>query len=160
MAKIKSSQIKTFMNTTPSTTASYDLIGDGVTESPINMNPKTTEEQYIHNDNASFSVDSYAPKMPVKQTAIAGDDVFEFINDLYQTRAILSDAETDICNVWLYETPAGGEYPAEKQTVVIAIDNVNRVGGSPISFDYTINFTGDPVAGTFNPTTSAFTPNP
>ena len=72
MAKIKRSQIKTFMDITPSSTATYKLISDGVTTGKINMNPKTTEETYIGEDSATITVDSYAPTMPVGATAVSG----------------------------------------------------------------------------------------
>lgn len=157
---VKRSKFATFMNVAPTSTASYKLIGDGVKSAVIAMGPKTTEETYIHQDTASKSVDSYAPSLPVEQIAKAGDDVFDFIDGLRQNRAVLDDAETDIVNVWLYETPALGEYPAEKQSVSIAIENFGGDGGSSVKIGYTINYLGDAVPGTFNPTTKAFTPNP
>jgi hypothetical protein len=158
--KIKRSEFKSFMNTTPATTATYKLIGDGVTTATINYNPKTTEEQYISEDSASIYIDAYAPTMPVEMTAKNGDDVYEFVDGLRKARAILDDAETDIVNVWLYETATLGEYPAEKQACSIAIDDFGGDGGASVKVNYTINFRGDPVLGTFNPTTKVFTPNP
>lgn len=157
--KIKSSQVKSFMNTVPGGTASYDLIGDGVTSLKMNYNPKTTEETYIHQDTASISVDSYAPVIPVEMTAKIGDEVFEFIDGLRKARAVGADAETSIVNVWLYEAAVAGAYPAEKQDVSIQIDDVTIEGGSPVKINYTINYVGDAVIGTFNPTTFAFTPS-
>lgn len=159
MAKIKRSQVMTFINTTPSSSATYSLLGDGVTAGNINMNPKTTEETYVHEDNASISVDSYAPTYPVEQTAVTGDAVFEFVDTLRKNRAILDDAETDIVNVWAYESGGPTAYPAEKQTVSIAIDSFGGDGGAATRINYTINFVGDPIPGTFNVTTSAFTPS-
>ena len=155
--KIKRSQVQSFLNTTPSTTATYKLIGDGVLSGKINYNPKTNEETYIHQDTASISAESYAPTMPIEATAKNGDDVFEFIDALRKTRAVLDDAETDIVNVWMYETGGPTAYPAEKQTVSIQIDDFGGDGGQAVKINYTINFVGTPVAGTFNATTSAFT---
>ncbi len=155
--KIKRALVKTFLNTTPSTTATYNLIGDGVLSGQIAYNPKVTEETYIHETNASVSVDSYAPKLPLEMTAKSGDAVFEYIDGLRKARAVLSDAESDIVNVWLYETPSTGEYPAEKQTVAIQIDDFGGDGGDSVKINCTINFVGDPVSGTFNPLTKTFT---
>ncbi len=155
--KIKSSLVKTFLNTTPSTTATYSLVGDGVPSLDTDYSPKTTEETYVHQDNASISVDSYAPKIAVEMTAKLGDAVFAFIDNLRQSRAVLGDAETDLVDVWLYETPTSGAYPAEKQNVAIQIDSMTREGGVPMKIKYTINYVGDPIPGTFNPTTSTFT---
>jgi len=159
MAKISRSKIKTFLNVTPASTATYKLINDGVTTGKINMNPKTTEETYIGEDSATIMVESYAPTMPIEATAVAGDDVFDFVDNLRITRAVLDAAETDIVNVWLYETPSGASYPAEKQTVAIQIDDFGGDGGQAAKINYTINYVGDPVPGIFNVATSAFTPS-
>lgn len=157
MGKIKRSEVKTFVNVNPSGAASYKLIGDGVTTGAIGYNPKTSEETYIHEDSATISVESYAPTLPVEAIAVSGDDVFEFIDGLRIARAVLDDAETDIVNVWMYESGGPTAFPAEKQTVSIQIDEFGGDGGSSVKINYTINFVGDPVIGTFNATTSAFT---
>ncbi|MBV5322618.1 MAG: hypothetical protein JZU60_02135 [Ilumatobacteraceae bacterium] len=160
VVKIKRSEVKSFLNTTPSTTATYSLIGDGVTTGKINMNPKTTEETYIHEDSASISIDSYAPVMPIESTAKNGDPVFEYVDGLRKARAVLDDAETDVVNVWLYETATLNEYPAEKQPVSIQIDDFGGDGGVAAKINYTLNYIGPSVLGTFNPTTKVFTANP
>lgn len=157
MGKIKRSEVKTFVNVNPSGAASYKLIGDGVTTGAIGYNPKTSEETYIHEDSATISVESYAPTLPVEAIAVSGDDVFEFIDGLRIARAVLDDAETDIVNVWMYESGGPTAYPAEKQTVSIQIDEFGGDGGSSVKINYTVNFIGDPIVGTFNATTSAFT---
>lgn len=157
--KIKRSQIMTFLDVNPSGAASYKLLGDGVVAGKINMNPKTTEETYIHQDTASISVDSYAPVIPVQMTAKAGDDVFDFIDNLRVTRAVLSAAETYIVNVWAYEAGGPAAYPAERQKVAVQIDDFGGDGGKPAEINFTLNFVGDRIAGTFNTGTSAFTPS-
>lgn len=157
MTKIKRSQIQAFLNTTPLSTATYSLIGDGVPSGKINYNPKTSEEHYIHLDNASISVDGYAPTMPIEQTAKIGNAVFEFVDALRIARAVLEDAETDIVNVWMYKTGGPTAYPAEKQTVSIQIDDFGGDGGIATKINYTINYIGDPIPGTFNASTKAFT---
>ena len=157
MAKIKRSEVMTFMNVNPSGSASYKLIGEGVTAGSIEYNPKTAEETYIHEDSATISVESYAPSLPVEATAVSGDDVFEFIDGLRVARAVLDDAETDIVNVWAYESGGPTAYPAEKQTVSIQIDEFGGDGGQSVKINYTINFIGDPIPGTFNANTGAFT---
>lgn len=159
MAKVKRSEVMTFMNTTPLAAATYKLIGDGVTTGAIEYNPKTEEVTYIHEDSATISIESYAPTLPVEAIAVAGDEVFEFIDGLRVARAVLDAAETDIVNVWAYETGGPTAYPAEKQNVSIQIDEFGGDGGSSVKINYTINFVGDPVAGTFNANTSTFTPS-
>lgn len=157
--KVKRSQFATYMDTTPSAAATWSLIGDGITDASVNMNPQTSEEVYIHQDSGSTEVESYKPTMPIEASCMAGDAVWEFIDTLRKDRAVLGDAYTDIVNVWLYETPTAGEYPAELQPVAIQIDTFGGPGGESNKINYTINYRGDPTPGTFNPTTSTFTPS-
>lgn len=157
MAKIKRSQVMTFMNTTPSAAATYSLIGDGVTGGSIAYNPQVEEETYIHQDSATVTVESYSPKLSLEASAVAGDAVFEFIDSLRVARAVLASAQTDIVNVWAYETGGPAAYPAEKQNVSIQIDEFGGEGGASVKINYTVNFIGDPVVGTFNTSTKAFT---
>ena len=157
MSKIKRSQLMTFLNTTPESTATYNLIGSGVTAGSIGYNPKVEEETYIHEDNATITVEGYAPKLPLEAVAVTGDPVFEFIDALRIARATLADAETDIVNVWAYKTGGPTAYPAEKQSVSIQIDEFGGDGGASAKINYTINYIGDPIPGTFNASTKAFT---
>lgn len=158
MAKIKRSQVKTFLQTATTPSVVLSLIGDGVTTGTINYNPEVTTETYIHEDNATSVIERYAPTLPVEATAINGDAVFEYIDNLRKTRATLDAAETYIVNVWLYETPAStDQYPAEKQAVSIQIDSFGGDGGVSAKINYTINFIGDPVAGTYDVSDGTFT---
>lgn len=158
--KVKRSEFKTFINTTPAAVAgseTYFLVADGVSDASIDYAPKVTEETYIDADSASISLDSYAPKMPISATAKAGDPVFDFVDALRLNRSVLGDAETTIVNVWLYETPAGTSYPAEQQSVSIQVDKFGGPGGEAAKIDYTINFLGDLIDGDFDTATSLFT---
>ena len=158
MAKIKRSQVKTFLQTATTPSVVLSLIGDGVTTGTINYNPEVTTETYIHEDNGTTSIERYAPTLPVEATAINGDAVFEYIDNLRKTRATLDSAETYIVNVWLYETPAStDQYPAEKQAVSIQIDSFGGDGGVAAKINYTINFIGDPVAGKYDVSDGTFT---
>lgn len=158
MAKIKRSQVQTFLNTTPASTDTWSLIGEGVVTGTINYNPEVTTETYVHEDGATTSVERYAPNYPVEATAINGDAVFEFIDGLRKSRATLTDAETEILNVWLYETPAStDQYPCEKQAVSIQIDSFGGDGGVATKINYTINFIGDPVVGVYDVSANSFT---
>lgn len=157
MAKIKRSQIKHFVNTTTTTGAVYSLLGVGVTTTTPAMNPKTTEETYVHQDTATITIDSYAPTMPVEMTPDTTDAVFQFIDAIRKNRKTLSEAQTDIVEVRLYETSSGNAYPATKQTVSVQIDEgLGGDGGVPAKIKFTFNYIGDPTQGSFNVSTLAF----
>jgi hypothetical protein len=157
MAKIPRFDFKSYLNTTSTTGAVYSLIGVGVTDATVNMNPEVTTEQYIHEAAATSFVDRYAPTFPVEMTANNGDAVFEFVDNLRRTQATLDDAETDIVQVYYYETSTTGGYPADKFTVSISVDTFGGPGGNASKLAYTINYQGDPTAGAFLPSTLAFT---
>jgi hypothetical protein len=161
MAKIKRSLFKTFLNTTPSIAATWVLISPGVTAAKIGYNPKTSEEIYIHEDTGTISIDSYAPNIPIEASVSNTEPAFEYLDAFRKTRATLSSAETEICNVWLYKGTAGadGIYLAEKQDVSIQIDKFGGAGGQNAKIAYTINYLGNPEAGLFNATDSTFTAN-
>lgn len=156
MAKVKRSLFRSFLNTGTDASPVWVLLGPGVSSASIAYNPKTEEVTYIHEDNASISVESYAPNFPVEATAIAGDGVFEYIDGLRKGRGVLSGAETSIVNVWLYSVDAGYTvFPAEKQYVSIMVDEFGGEGGSSAKLNYTINFIGDPIVGIFKPEATA-----
>src|SRR5512138_3912374 len=161
MAKIKRSKFKTFLNTGTVGSPTWSLLSEGVTSGLVNMNPKTTEETFIGEDNARISVDSYAPTMPVQMTANNGDAVFEYLDAKRKARSVLDDVETEVVNVWYYETPTNGYYYAEKQSVSIQVDSWGGDGGASAKLAYTINYLGDPVAGVFKVAApSSFEANP
>lgn len=154
---IKRSLVKTFLNTGTTGTPIWSLIGDGVTSGQIAYNPKTLSEIYIHQDTGITQVESYAPTIAIEATAKNGDAVFEFIDALRKSRAVLDATNSEIVNVWMYETGGPTAYPAEKQSVNIQIDTFGGDGGAAAKIGYTINYLGDPTTGTFNGSTLAFT---
>lgn len=155
--KIKRSQVAIFLNTGTVGTPEWDLIGEGVTEQTINYNPQTSEEIYVHQDSGNTNVESYKPNIPTPMTAIKGDAVFDFVDAIRKGRKVLAEAESEVCIVYLYETATAGAYPAEKNACSIQIDDFGGPGGESAKINFTINLNGDPVDGSFNPTTKAFT---
>ncbi len=160
MAKIKRSLFKTFLNTGSIVSPTWSLISSGVTTGEIAYNPSTQEETYIGEDDATIFVERYAPVMAIEATAMNGDAVYEYLDSLRKDRDVLDDAESEVVNVWLYKTPALTYYLAEKQTVSLQVDSFGGDGGTATKLNFTINFVGDPVVGSFSPTASAFVAAP
>lgn len=152
---IKRSQFATYLDKDPGY-QDFVLIGEGVVESAMEMNPNVTNEQYIHEDSGNAEVESYAPSQPVQMVAKNGDDVFEFIENLRRTQAVLDDAHTQVVQVYLYETPTGTEYAATLYDVAIAVESKGGAGGNKVEIPFTIHFRGDPTQGTFDTSTLAF----
>ena len=155
--KVKRSKFATFLNVGTGETDTWALIGDGVTSMTVSYNPQSSDETYIHQDSGTTDVESYKPTSAVPMTAMQGDPVFDFVDGLRRKRAVLDDARTEVCLVYLYDEATGGAYPAEKNTCSIQIDDFGGEGGGSNVINFTINFVGDGVAGTFNPSTKTFT---
>ena len=155
--KVKRSKFATFLNVGTGETDTWALIGDGVTSMTVSYNPQSSDETYIHQDSGTTDVESYKPTSAVPMTAMQGDPVFDFVDGLRRKRAVLDEARTEVCLVYLYDEATSGAYPAEKNTCSIQIDDFGGEGGGSNVINFTINFVGDGVAGTFNPGTKTFT---
>lgn len=155
--KIKRSLLATFLNTGTAETPVWSLIGDGVTEQTISYNPQTSDETYINQDSGETDVESYKPTISNPMTAIKGDDVFEFVDEIRINRKVLGECKTDILIVYLYKDAENGAYPAERNACSVQIDDFGGAGGESAKLNFTINLLGDAALGTFNPTTKTFT---
>ena len=145
--KIKRSLFATFINTTPGETENWVRMGKGITSQNISYNPNVTTEQYIDEDNAYSSVDSYAPSLDGTQTCYKGEPVFEYIDGLRQARAVGAALETEVLFVYMYAGEATA-YKAEKNNCVIQLGEYGGDGGGNVTMTYTIGLNGDPVVGT------------
>lgn len=157
-------ELLTYINTTPKTTAQYELMGEGFTEMTESLNPQTKESGYIHQKSKSNSVTGYAPEYAFTAENIKGDPVCEYIASIGNGRLIGTDAETDIVNVMLYKKVEEGEeenlYEAWQQKIAVKCDQVNGgPGQDSMPLTGSLLYKGDPVKGTFNIKTKAFTPN-
>lgn len=148
MEKIKRSLFATFINTTPGTeTATWAKMGKGITSQSISYNPNVTTEQYVDEDNAYSSVDSYAPSLDGAQTCYKGEPVFTYIDGLRQKRAVGAELETEVLFVYLYDGDENA-YKAEKNACVIQLGEFGGEGGGNVQLTYTIGLNGNPVQGT------------
>ncbi len=157
MGKIKRSQVASFLDTGVSATPTWSLIGPGVTDQTVAYNPKTSEETYIHQDSGTTDVEGYQVNIPTPMTAIKGDEVFDYVDDIRRKRKVLGEARGKVCIVYLYDDPEDGAYPAEMNDCSIQVDDFGGPGGESAKLNFTINLIGDPILGTFNPATKTFT---
>ena len=148
MEKIKRSLFATFINTTPGEESpTWAKMGKGITSQKVSYNPTVTTEQYIDEDNAYSSVDSYAPSLDGTQTCYKGEPVFEYIEALRQARAVGKELETEVLFVYLYDGTENA-YKAEKNKCVIQLGEFGGEGGGSVQLTYTIGLNGDPEQGT------------
>ena len=151
--KNKRSQYQKFLDITPSSTASWKVLGIGITEANMEYNPQVDTEQWIIEDTARSDHTGNQKQIAITQKCYKGDPEFEFINAGRDKLNYVSHIlEIDTWNGTL------GSYPAKKSDCLITVTSYS---GSQI--EYTIYVNGDPVEGTatisdgepsFVPTTS------
>lgn len=141
-------------------TGTYALMGDGITDLTVAGNPNTATTKYIHQQNGSTVLSGYAPSAAVTATAFADDPVSEYLMDLGRTFKTGEKAKSKMVNVDMFEEASAGAYPAVQWDVDIAIDNPGSGSAdAALALSATIYYRGDPVEGTFNPSTKTFTAN-
>ena len=159
ITSIKRSKIRSFLNTGTSSSPTFNLIGDGVAEMTIAYNPDTEENAYIHEDAATTELNGYKPSFANEMVAKAGEPIFDYLDNLRINRAVGDEAKSEIVNVYMYKTATSNAYPAEKCACTVQIDEFGGEGAKLAKLKYTVTLNGDPVQGTFDPTTKTFTPS-
>lgn len=149
MEKIKSSKSAVLLNVGTSSAASYKRMAKGITSLPISYNPKTTSETYVDEDNATTSVDSYEVSIETEQTAIKGDDIFDFVDKIRKGLKTGSGCETDAVLVDLYDIEIDssnktGTGKGQKFGATITISDFTIEGGQVIKIKYKVALNGDP----------------
>lgn len=138
IVKNKRSQYQKFLDTTPSSTATWKVLGIGITEANVEFNPQVDTEQWIIEDSARNDHTGNQKQISVTQKCYKGDPEFEFINagrdQLNYTSHIL---EIDTWN------GSNGSYPAKKSDCLITVTSY-----SGAEIEYTIYFNGNPTVGT------------
>lgn len=142
--KITREQIVTYLNVSPSGTASYALLGTGITDYTLSFNPQTTTEKWIINKNATTSLDSYQIAGSVSQKAYFGDEVYDFVNGLRRSASVGGDNETDIIDIDTYDATSNA-YKAIKYACTVSVTSYG--GEADVVIEYDINYNGDPIKG-------------
>ena len=149
--KNKRSQFQKFLDITPNTTATWKVIGIGITEANIDYNPQVNTEKWIIEDTARSDHESNQKQISVTQKCYKNDPEFEFIeagrDKLNYTSHILE------IDTW---HGTNSNYPTKKSDCLITVTSYN---GEEI--EYTIYFNGDPISGTSTITDGepSFTPS-
>lgn len=149
-----------YLNIGSATTASYELLGDGITSLTEEFNPTTNTKQYINQANGSTSVDSYAPSIDVEREHIHGDALQNWWDEKVKLLPTGSDAETDYVRINLFNTTSTSNvYSAVKRKCTFAFNSIGGDAGSDWMDSMTLGGVGDGIQGTFNVQTKTFTPN-
>lgn len=136
--KIKRSQFLKYLDVTPTTTYTWNVIGVGITEANIEYSPEVETEKWIIEDTARSEHTSNQKQISLTQRCYKNDPEFEYINSC-------RDKLNNISHILEIDTwnGTGGSYPAKLSDCLIAVDSYS---GEEI--EYTIYFNGDPKEGT------------
>lgn len=141
--KIERDEWLLFMDTTPSSTATWKPVGIGVTDLSLAYNPQVTTEKWILERNARSDHESNQKQTAVSQKAYKNDPVFTFVeagrDQLNYTTHLL---EVDIWNGTGTTTVT---YPAKKSDGVVVVTSYM---GDTGQIEYDLYFSGDITTGT------------
>jgi len=148
----------TFLDTTPDSTATYKVLGIGVTDYGISYNPQVDSEKWIIEKNARQVHSSNEKQGSVSQTAYKGDPVFEFVADgrdklNYKTHIL----DVDVFNG--NESSGTITAPAKLSDGMVA---VTQWMAEEATVEYDLYYSGDATDGTaiINTTTGEVTFTP
>lgn len=134
-------------------TPNYYRIGKDLEEYVINMNPEEETKRNIWGES-STRVKGYEPESSVETYyAVEGDALFAKLYDIVNSRATGTDLETTVVDVLVASDNSNTAY---KENVIVIPQSIGG-GTEGVQIPYTIKYNGNRVAGTFNPTTRAFT---
>lgn len=139
--------------------ATYELLGFGVTQLDDSPSAQTTSKRYVNQKSATQSIGSYEWTAPLEFDLIRSEKAIEFVANIGEKELTGKDAETDYVIVYL-EKPAKtpeGSFEAKRRRVAVEIsefsDNDGEIQGSGNLLGVT-----DWEFGTFDTKTKTFTP--
>lgn len=156
MARIARKLVQHFLNCTPTTDATYAVLGRDLEDFTVDFNADIEKSKNILGAN-SIAVKGYEKEASVEPFIADEDDpVYPFLKSIIDEEKVLDDVKTDVVKVELFGSASAGAYPATKEEVFI---EVVAEGGDTTGYQvpFNIHFTGERTKGTFNPTTKQFT---
>ena len=136
--RLKRSQYKLFLDTTPSSTRTWKLEGWGVEEANIDYNPEVERTKYIVEDNARSDHTGNQKQTSMSKKTYKGEPVFEFVNACRDKL----NCKTHILEIDSWKG-TGSSFPAKETDGVIVITSYS---GDVIEYD--LYFDGDTREGT------------
>lgn len=145
-----------YIDKSTTSTPAYVRLGEGVTGVTPANNIITDTKHYINAANPTTRVKGMSKQFNIAMERYAGDDANDYIAGLAEV--IGDGAETTLIVVDHFSEAAATTKPAKLYNVTIAVNNEGSiVGGGAMDMDVAVYVNGDPVSGTFNETTPAWT---
>lgn len=156
MAKIERKFMAHYINAGTSEAADYVRLGKDLEEYSPEMSAKVEKTPNILGETR-VNITGYEKSGAVEPYfAEKGDKLFERLQKIVDEQQVLDDLKTDMVEVHLWEQESSGAYPAVQQEAYI---EVTSYGGDTNGYQipFTVHYTGQPIKGTFDPSTKKFT---
>ena len=146
---IKRQESLVFLNTgaqdTPAA-AVWSWLNEGVEAFGVDFNEDIERRNYIGNKNSTVVGGKTEKQASVTMYAHKGDEVFDYIDNIFYNEYEGDNATTDLLEVFVYKKEAAEEnIPAKKSKVLITKGTHNAGDGAgQLQLVYAINFQGDP----------------
>lgn len=148
MAKaIKRYESLVFLNVGTVEAAEWAWLNEGVEAFGVDFNEDVERRNYIGNKNSTVVGGKSEKSAAITQYAHKGDEVFDFIDNIFYNEYEGEQATTELLEVFVYkaESDAMTAIPAKKSKVLITKGTHNAGdGGEQLQLVYAINFQGDP----------------
>lgn len=164
MEIVKTSAIAAFLNTVPGESAPTWSRFRKQNELNIGYDAEVETSTYIDEDGPTDEVERYKVSFDGEYVAYKDDPIFDYLDELRQSRATGTDAITDVLLVYKYDSTGEGAntaYAAEKSEATITIGEFGgEGGGGKAHINYSVSLNGTPTRGTCTITngTPTFTP--
>lgn len=145
---VKRSEIVMFLDTTPASSPSWKLIGNGMTTGSYTYDADEESETYIVNDNATTLVQGYNVSLDGEMKCIYGDDAYDFLNGLRYNLAVGDDATSHVLLIDKYDEVSAGNFKTQQFNCSISITSYGGDGGATPTIGFKVNLNGDPTNGT------------
>ena len=156
MAKIERKYLAHFINTAASGEAVDERLGQDLEEFSPELAAQVDTKRNILGET-SVLISGYEKTGAVEPYyAEMGTGLFQRLQEIIDGNLVLDQLKTDVVEVKLWESAEGTVYPAIREEAYI---EVTSYGGDTTGYQipFTIHFTGNKVAGTFDVTGRTFT---
>jgi hypothetical protein len=148
-----------YLNVGTKETPDYKLMGRGFNTLDENPNAQTEERAYISDKSKSKTTTGYATVFPFDSDMIVSEEAVMAIYDVGTEQKQGGDAEMEYVRVEIFKGGENNVFPARKFVVAVEVSGITGAGTEIMKMSGNLNGVGDFVKGTFNTSTSVFTPD-
>lgn len=134
------------------------VLGGVITDMTESSNPIESDKQYIQNKSKTLKITGFSNEFPITMDMVKGDEVFEYMYELFYRRKTGNDLNLDhyIVDLWIEVEGKQNTYKARKITQTCSISECNGAPGEQKQITGSLKG-GEFIYGEFNTSTKTFT---